>query len=95
MTLWQFYFGWYQGAVYSNLLASAICTALAAGVTVWRVRVHHERTRAENAAHRKAVEAALAEYREGAREHRDATAAISDRVAALHARLDQQSGGEA
>lgn len=86
MTVWQFYFGWYQGAVYSNLLASAICTGLAATVTVWRVRVHHERTRAENAAHREAVEAALTE-------HRTATAAVGDQVAAVQARLDQQQGG--
>lgn len=85
MTLWQFYFGWYQGAVYSNLLASAICTSLAAAVTVWRVRVHHERTRAENAEHREAVEAALTE-------HRNATAAVGDQVAALHARLNQRGG---
>lgn len=85
MTFWSFFFGWYQGAVYSNLLASTICTTLAAAVTVWRVRVHHERTRAENAEHREAIETALAE-------HRDATAAVSDQVAALHARLNQRGG---
>lgn len=41
MSLWQFYFGWYQGAVYSNLIASGLC----AGLVYWRARVHLRRQR--------------------------------------------------
>ena len=37
--MWNFYFGWYQGAVYSNLLASGLC----AGLVWWRARVHLKR----------------------------------------------------
>ena len=41
MTVLAFYFGWPEGAVYSNLLASAIC----AGAVWWRLRArmiaHH------------------------------------------------------
>lgn len=57
--MFAFYFAWYQGAVYSNLLASGIC----AGVVWWRARVHLRRareTRSEDLAeqlakHRQAV----------------------------------------
>ena len=41
MSVLTFYFGWPDGAVYSNLLASAIC----AGIVWWRLRArmvaHH------------------------------------------------------
>lgn len=39
MSIWDFYFGWFQGAVYSNLLASGLC----AGLVYWRGRVHLRR----------------------------------------------------
>lgn len=39
--MWSFYFGWYQGAVYSNLIASGIC----AGLVWWRARIHLQRQR--------------------------------------------------
>lgn len=43
---WLFYFGWYQGAVYSNLIASAVCSGAAATVVLWRTRVHLRRHQA-------------------------------------------------
>ncbi len=45
MTVWGFYFGWYQGAVYSNLLASAICT----GLVYWRAKIHLRRQAEQHA----------------------------------------------
>jgi len=60
--MWAFYFGWYQGAVYSNLLASALC----AGLVWWRARVHlrrqGQRHTAELAEHRADVAKQLADH---------------------------------
>ena len=60
--MWMFYFGWYQGAVYSNLLASAIC----AGLVWWRARVHlrraSEKQAKDMADHRADVAKQLADH---------------------------------
>lgn len=77
MNLWSFYFGWYQGAVYSNLLASGICAAGAVAVAVWRARVHLERHREAVAAERAVSDAAHAERH--ARTH--------ELLASIHERL--------
>jgi hypothetical protein len=52
VTFWSFYFAWYQGGVYGNLIASALTGALTAAFTLWRIRRHHEHTRRENQQHR-------------------------------------------
>lgn len=44
MSIVRFYFGWFEGAVWSNLLASAIC----AGFVWWRL---HKQAAAHHAAH--------------------------------------------
>lgn len=99
---WSFFFGWYQGGVYSNLIASAVTGGGAAAFTLWRVRRHHERTRDELREHRDH----LAEHHEATRTHvadqlalhaaaqNERLAVITDQIAALHARLDQQGGGQ-
>jgi hypothetical protein len=57
-----FYFGWYQGAVYSNLLASGICSLL----VLWRAKVHirrgHEETRRANAENKAEIAQMLADH---------------------------------
>lgn len=51
MSVLAFYFGWYTGAVWSNLLASLICV----GVAWWRLHTqavtHHAETLAQAARH--------------------------------------------
>jgi hypothetical protein len=51
VTVLAFYFGWYAGAVWSNLLASVICV----GVAWWRLRArmitHHAEQLAQAARH--------------------------------------------
>lgn len=77
-TIWGFYFGWYQGAVYSNLLASGICAAL----VWWRARVHVARAREQHARH-------LADQHEATRAHlAEHAEALAGQIAAVHARLD-------
>lgn len=77
-TIWGFYFGWYQGAVYSNLLASGICAAL----VWWRARVHLARAREQHARH-------LADQHEATRAHlAEHAEALAGQIAAVHVRLD-------
>jgi hypothetical protein len=69
VSVWSYFFAWYQGAVYSNLIASAIC----AGIVWWRARVHlrlgHERRRADLAAHHEAIRQTLAEHHTAVKDH--------------------------
>jgi len=102
---WSYYFGWYQGNVWPNLAASAVTGSLAAAFTVWRMRLHHQRTRDENREHRESIRAEFAEHHDAARVHLAAQLGlraaaqderldvITDQIAALHAKLDQQQGG--
>jgi hypothetical protein len=78
---WAYYFGWYQGNVWPNLAASAVTGSLAAAFTVWRMRLHHERTRAQSAARHAAFHGALAA-------HREQTTSLGEQVTALHVKLD-------
>ena len=59
MSVVLFYFGWPDGAVWSNLLASVIC----AGVVWWRLRArmiaHHAEQLAQSARHHKEHMAAI------------------------------------
>jgi hypothetical protein len=86
-----FYFGWPEGAVYSNLLASAIC----AGLVWWRLRArmitHHAEALAQAARHH-------AERLKQAREHHEAlkahvTAAAAARPAKTLARKPDREAG--
>lgn len=72
MSLWEFYFGWYQGAVYSNLLASGIC----AGLVWWRARVHLRHVRAKDKAE---LDQALAGH------HQAVASAVAQQLAEHHA----------
>lgn len=65
MTVWALYFGWPDGAVWPNLLASAITSSLTAALLVHRAlkkMLERERVRraAELAEHHQAVTAAVA-----------------------------------
>jgi hypothetical protein len=75
VTVFGFYFGWYQGAVWSNLLASAICTAL----IWWRLHRqaarHHVEQLAQAAAHHLERITQAQEHHEALKAHVTATAA--------------------
>jgi type VI protein secretion system component VasK len=65
----SFYFGWPNGAVWSNLVASLICAVL----VWWRVRArliaHHAQQLAQAAAHHKAQIALAREHHEALKRH--------------------------
>lgn len=83
-------------AIWPNLAAAyfqfAAVAALAVPVAAWLTR--HLDAHAEHIARRAAehTTAPLVAHHEATREH---IAALSDQVAALHAKLDQQTGGDA
>jgi hypothetical protein len=69
MTVLAFYFGWYAGAVWSNLLASAICS----GFIWWRLHVqavaHHAEALAQAARHHAERLRQAAEHHEALKAH--------------------------
>lgn len=103
MSLLDYYFGiggdgpWYEGAVYSNLVASVLC----GGFAWWRVRVqmrrHRDRSdqtvKAALNAHHAETTATLAAHREQlATQQAEHAAALADQTAALHLKIDALTG---
>ncbi len=68
MNFWSYYFAWYTGNVYGNLIASALCTGLAAAIAVLKIgrnlRRLGEREQAARKAHHQAIRDTLAEHHE-------------------------------
>ncbi len=59
MSVLHFYFGWPEGAVWSNLLASAICAAIVWWRLKARIVAHHVETRLRDERHHAEHMAAL------------------------------------
>lgn len=82
---WSYYFAWYQGGVYGNLIASAITTSLVGALAVLKIRehlaAHREHEAAEREAHRKAIQADLAAH------HEKVTAHVTKQLAPVHQHL--------
>lgn len=82
---WSYYFAWYQGGVYGNLIASAITTGLVAILAVLKVRqhlaAHREHEAAEREAHRKAIRQDLAAHHEKVASH------VTAQLAPVHEHL--------
>jgi hypothetical protein len=74
VTFWSYYFAWYTGNVYGNLIASVLTTTLVGALTVLKVRQHLARSR-------EAIRADLAAH------HEAVTAHVTAQLAPLHARL--------
>ena len=76
MTVLAFYFGWYAGAVWSNLLASVICV----GVAWWRIHRqaarHHVEALAQAARHHIERLAQAQDHHEAMKAHVTAAAAV-------------------
>ena len=75
MSILRFYFGWFTGAVWSNLIASLICV----GVAWWRIHAqaakHHAVTIAQAARHHHERLKQADEHHEALKAHVTATAA--------------------
>ena len=79
MAVLAYYFGWFQGAVWSNLLASAIC----AGLVWWRLRArmvaHHAQALAQAAKHHAERLQLAADHHEALKAHVTAAVAAQSR----------------
>jgi len=77
----HFYFGWYDGAVYSNLVASVICV----GVAWWRLRArmvaHHAQALAQAAKHHAERLQLAVDHHEALKAHVTAAVAAQPRPA--------------
>jgi len=94
VTVLAYYFGWFQGAVWSNLLASAIC----AGLVWWRLRArmvaHHAQALAQAAVHHAERMALAAEHHEALKAHVTATVQARPRPVAKRLATPAERGKE-